>query len=90
MEDKILFSILLIIVIAFILLFFKMNNGIGTFNLKIFGITFIASLGTILALSNIPQSNMTAIFGILGAIIGYLFGLKVLKNEMNKKTTGNS
>lgn len=34
------------------------------------------SLGTILALSNIPQNNMTAIFGILGAIIGYLFGLK--------------
>lgn len=53
-----------------------MKNGIGIFNLKIFGITFIASLGTILALSNIPQSNMTAIFGILGAIIGYLFGLK--------------
>lgn len=76
MEDKILFSILVIIVIAFILLFFKMKNGIGAFNLKIFGITFIASLGTILALSNIPQNNMTAIFGILGAIIGYLFGLK--------------
>lgn len=49
---------------------------IGAFNLKIFGITFIARLGTILALSNIPQNNMTAIFGILGAIIGYLFGLK--------------
>lgn len=76
MDDKILFSILIIIFLAFILLFFKMKNGIGAFNLKIFGITFIASLGTILALSNIPQSNMTAIFGILGAIIGYLFGLK--------------
>jgi hypothetical protein len=76
MEDKILFSILVIIVVAFILLFFKMKSGIGAFNLKIYGITFIASLGTILALSNIAQNNMTAIFGILGAIIGYLFGLK--------------
>ncbi|WP_396179356.1 hypothetical protein [Flavobacterium sp.] len=53
-----------------------MKSGIGAFNLKIYGITFIASLGTILALSNIAQNNMTAIFGILGAIIGYLFGLK--------------
>lgn len=76
MNDKILFSILTIIVLAFILLFIKMKNGIGAFNLKIFGITFIASLGTILALSDISQNNMTAIFGILGAIIGYLFGLK--------------
>ncbi len=76
MNDKILFSILLIIILAFILLFFKMKNGIGAFNLKVFGITFIASLGTILALSDISQNNMTAIFGILGAIIGYLFGLK--------------
>lgn len=76
MEDKILFSILVIIVVAFILLFYKMKSGIGAFNLKIYGITFIASLGTILALSNIAQNNMTAIFGILGAIIGYLFGLK--------------
>jgi hypothetical protein len=46
-----------------------MKNGIGAFNLKIFGITFIASLRTIFALSNISQNNMTA-------IIGYLFGLK--------------
>jgi len=76
MDDKILSSIMLIIVIAFIVLFFKMKNGIGAFNLKIFGITFITSLGTLLAISNIPQNNMTAIFGILGAIIGYLFGLK--------------
>ena len=76
MDDKILFSIMLIIVIAFIVLFFKMKNGIGAFNLKIFGITFITSLGTLLAIRNIPQNNMTAIFGILGAIIGYLFGLK--------------
>lgn len=81
MDNNILFSIMLIIVIAFILLFFKMKNGIGAFNLKIFGITFITSLGTLLAISNIPQNNMTAIFGILGAIIGYLFGLKNPEKE---------
>ena len=78
MEDKtsILIAILIIIVIAFVLLFFKMKNGIGAFNLKIYGITFIVSIATILALSDIAQTNMTAIFSILSAIIGYLFGLK--------------
>ena len=76
MKNQILISVLVIIIIAFILLFVKMKNGIGTFNLKIFGITFITSLATVLALSDIPQNNLTAIFGILGTIIGYLFGLK--------------
>ena len=76
MENQVLFSILVIIIVAFVLLFVKMKNGIGIFNLKIFGITFIASLATVLSLSNISQNNMTAVFGILGAIIGYLFGLK--------------
>ena len=75
-ENKILFTVFGIILFAFILLFFKMNKGIGLHNTKIFGITFVASLGTILALSDISQNNLTAIYGILGTIIGYLFGLK--------------
>lgn len=75
-ENKILFTIIVIILFAFILLFCKMNKGIGVHNTKIFGITFVASLGTILSLSDISQNNLTAIYGILGTIIGYLFGLK--------------
>jgi hypothetical protein len=76
----ILFSTLGVILISFCLLFFKMRVGIGPNNLKVYGITFIVSIGTIVAMSDIPQSNMTPIFGILGATIGYLFGLKN-KNE---------
>jgi hypothetical protein len=76
MENKILLSVLGIIVLAFILLFVKMKNGMGTFNLKVFGITLVASLASILVLSEIPPTSLTAIFGILGTIIGYLFGLK--------------
>jgi len=76
MENKILLSVLVIIVLAFILLFVKMKNGMGTFNLKVFGITLVASLASILVLSEIPPTSLTAIFGILGTIIGYLFGLK--------------
>jgi hypothetical protein len=53
-----------------------MKNGMGTFNLKVFGITLVASLASILVLSEIPPTSLTAIFGILGTIIGYLFGLK--------------
>ena len=75
MENKILLSIIGIIVIAFALLFFKMKNGMGTFNLKVFGITLVARLASILVLSDIPPTSLTAIFGSLGTIIGYLFGI---------------
>ena len=81
MNDMTIYIIAGIIFLAFILLFVKMNKGIGTFNLKVFGITLVASLASILVLSDIPQTNLTAAFGILGTIIGYLFGIKSKKDN---------
>ena len=76
MTDITIYIVAGIILIAFIILFAKMNKGFGTYNLKVFGITLVASLASILVLSDIPQTNLTAIFGVLGTIIGYLFGIK--------------
>ncbi len=81
MNDMTIYIIAGIILLAFILLFVKMNKGIGTFNLKVFGITLVASLASVLVLSDIPQNNLTAAFGILGTIIGYLFGIKNKKDD---------
>jgi uncharacterized membrane protein len=81
MSDITIYIVAGIILLAFILLFAKMNKGIGTFNLKVFGITLVASLASILVLSDIPQTNLTAAFGILGTIIGYLFGIKSKKDS---------
>jgi len=81
MNDITIYIVAGIILLAFILLFVKMNKGIGTFNLKVFGITLVASLASILVLSDIPQTNLTAAFGILGTIIGYLFGIKNKKDD---------
>jgi hypothetical protein len=66
----------LIIVGAFLVLSFKMKNGIGKYNLKVYGITIIALLVTLLAISPIETTNISPAYGILGAIAGYLFGLK--------------
>lgn len=61
---------------AFIFLFTKVKDGIGQYNLKIYGITLIGLLVTLLAVSPIKTTNLAPAYGILGAIIGYLFGLK--------------
>jgi hypothetical protein len=53
--------------------FWKMNPGFGTFNLRVVGIVLVAVLA---ALLGINQNSITAAMGILGAIAGYLFGLK--------------
>jgi len=66
----------LISIVAFIFLFKKVKVGIGQNNLKIYGITLIALLVTLLAISPIETTNLAPAYGILGAIIGYLFGLK--------------
>jgi hypothetical protein len=53
-----------------------MKDGFGNFNLKVFGITLISLLVTVLAISPVASTNLSPAYGILGAIAGYLFGLK--------------
>lgn len=53
-----------------------MKNGFGEFNTKVYGITIIAVLISVLALSDMDSSKLSPAYGILGAIAGYLFGLK--------------
>ena len=54
--------------------FWRMQNGIGPFNLRAVGIVLIATLSALLALKD--GSSLTAAMGILGAIAGYLFSIK--------------
>ena len=61
---------------AFIVLNNKMKIGFGNFNLKVYGITLISLLVVILAISPIEAEKLSPAYGILGAIVGYLFGLK--------------
>lgn len=60
--------------IALIGVFWKMNSGFGPFNLRAVGIVLIATLASLLALHD--AASLTAAMGILGAIAGYLFGIK--------------
>lgn len=57
-------------------IFRQMKDGFGEFNTKVYGITIIAILVVILALSDIDTAKLAPAYGILGAIAGYLFGLK--------------
>jgi hypothetical protein len=52
----------------------KMTKGFGPFNLRVVGLIFVGTLSSLLALRE--GTALTAAMGILGAIAGYLFGLK--------------
>jgi hypothetical protein len=54
--------------------FWRMKPGFGPFNLRVVGIVMIATFAALLALRD--ASALTAAMGILGAIAGYLFGIK--------------
>lgn len=60
--------------ITIIGVFWRMKGGFGPFNLRAVGIVLIAVLSALLALKD--TSSLTAAMGILGAIAGYLFGIK--------------
>lgn len=72
----IIISISFLTVIALIGALRNMKNGFGPFNLKVFGITLIIGVSALVALSDIDGQKTAPVFGILGAIAGYLFGLK--------------
>jgi len=51
-----------------------MKPGFGPFNLRAMGIVLVATFAAVLALQR--TNALTAAMGILGAIAGYLFGIK--------------
>lgn len=61
-------------VISLIGIFVKMKPGFGPFNLRVVGIVLVATFATLLGL--VYNGEITAAIGILGAIAGYLFGIK--------------
>jgi len=69
-------TILIIILFSLYIVLSKMKDGFGPFNLKVYGLTLIIGVGAILSLSQIQIEEKSAFFSILGAIAGYLFGLK--------------
>lgn len=51
----------------------KMKEGFGYFNLRVIGIILVSVIASLIAVVNKDALNAT--MGILGAIVGYLFGL---------------
>ncbi|WP_163835894.1 hypothetical protein [Spartinivicinus ruber] len=69
-------------VFAIIQIFNHMKKDFGVFNIRITGIVIVATFSTILAVLN-PSTDNAAI-GILGAIVGYLFGYGVPAEKKQK------
>lgn len=67
------------------LVFWKMKDGFGPYNLRAFGITLVATFATLLALRS--DTNLAAAMGILGAIAGYLFSIKSDGPKSEKPST---
>jgi len=74
MGEKLIWVISGIGTIALLGSFWKMKPGFGPFNLRVVGIVVVGTFATLLALQG--GESITAAMGILGAIVGYLFGIK--------------
>ena len=74
MDSQVIWIIAALGFVTLIGVFVRMKSGFGPFNLKMVGLVLVATLASVLALSD--GKSVTAAMGILGAIAGYLFGLK--------------
>jgi hypothetical protein len=82
MELHLLYIVAVVGCICIIGSLVKMNKGFGIFNLRVLGITLVATFVTLLAIGKTDSLNSA--MGILGAIAGYLFGIQ------NEKKSGES
>jgi hypothetical protein len=73
-EQQLLWIIAALGGITLIGVFWRMQGGFGPFNLRAVGIVFIGTVSALLAVKD--AGSLTAAMGILGAIVGYLFGIK--------------
>jgi predicted membrane channel-forming protein YqfA (hemolysin III family) len=77
--DNTLIALIFIVIItigSLFGIFYKMKDGFGPLNLKVYGLTLVVCISSIIVLTEIQTDKLTAVFSILGAIAGYLFGLK--------------
>lgn len=74
MDNQLMWIVAALGALALIGVFVKMTKGFGPFNLRVIGIVLVATFASLLGLRD--GSSLTASMGILGAIAGYLFGLK--------------
>jgi len=65
----------------------KMDRGIRQQNLRAIGIVLVAVLITLLAIAY--GDGFEAVLGLLGAIVGYLFGKDSSSNDGKKNGSGN-
>jgi flagellar motor component MotA len=78
MNDHIIWIIAVLGLVTLGGVFYRMQGG-GPFNLRAVGIVMVATFAALLALKD--SSSLTAAMGILGAIAGYLFGIRDSKTE---------
>lgn len=63
------------IITAEVVVMLKLGKGWGQSNKQIVGLTLIIIAGLFLVAGNYTQDNSAPMFGLLGAIGGYLFGV---------------
>lgn len=74
MDRNIFFAVLAMGIITMGGVIFRMKNGFGPFNLRAVGLIFVGTIAALLGLKD--STSLNAAMGILGAIAGYLFGIK--------------
>lgn len=74
MEEQVIWIVAVLGGVALAGAFWRMKGGFGPFNLRVVGIILVATFVSLLAL--VKDGSLNASIGILGAIAGYLFGLR--------------
>lgn len=64
----------IVVVVAEVVLLIKSESKYGVGGVQIIGLTIVAFLGVFSGLVVASQNNASAVFGLLGAVAGYLVG----------------
>ncbi len=73
-EQQVFYAVVLLGIVVTVAAFWRMKGGYGPYNLRAAVLPLVITLSVLLALSG--RAHGDAAIGLLGAVAGYLFGLK--------------
>ncbi|HEY4327479.1 MAG TPA: hypothetical protein VGN20_26075 [Mucilaginibacter sp.] len=75
----------LILILAILLFLYKLDKGFGNYAFQTIGLILVVTAALFLIVTGYDKDQITPIIGLLGTIVGFIFG-----SNLSNKTTGKA
>ena len=79
----------LILILAILLFLYKLDRGFGNYAFQIIGLILVVTAALFLIVTGYDKDQITPIIGLLGTIVGFIFGSNLSSKTNSKEKKSN-